>query len=104
MTAHVARYAIFLFGLIALYKIGGSSRRSSYTAVPVDEDEELDGLDAEIDALFRVLKTYEEEFALEHGRRVGSFQDIRPVASEYRRYKDMREAIARKRRRRSIGS
>jgi hypothetical protein len=41
-----------------------------------------------------MLRAYEKDFFKEHKRQVSSFADIRPVASNYRRYKEIKKAIA----------
>ena len=43
--------------------------------------------------LHQMLRTYEKDFYQAHGRQVSSFEDIRPVASQYRRYKEIKRAI-----------
>lgn len=41
-----------------------------------------------------MLRAYEKDFFREHRRQVSSFADIQPVASQYRRYKEIKKAIA----------
>jgi hypothetical protein len=43
-----------------------------------------------------MLRSYEKDFFKQHKRQVSSFADIRPVASQYRRYKEIKKAIAQK--------
>lgn len=44
--------------------------------------------------LHQMLRSYEKDFFREHNRQVSSFADIRPVAAQYRRYKEIKKAIA----------
>lgn len=55
---------------------------------------DLAALKAEKSTLHQMLRAYEKDFFKEHRRQVSSFADIRPVASQYRRYKDIKKAIA----------
>jgi len=41
-----------------------------------------------------MLRNYEKDFFKEHNRQVSSFDDIKPVAGQYRRYKEIKKAIA----------
>jgi hypothetical protein len=41
-----------------------------------------------------MLRSYEKDFYKENKRQVSSFADIKPVASQYRRYKEIKKAIA----------
>mmetsp|Transcript_20548 Transcript_20548/g.31393 ORF Transcript_20548/g.31393 Transcript_20548/m.31393 type:complete len:1253 (+) Transcript_20548:246-4004(+) len=43
--------------------------------------------------LHQMLRTYEKDFYQAHGRQVSSYEDIRPVAQQYRRYKEIKHAI-----------
>eukprot|EP00814_Leptocylindrus_danicus_P018715 CAMPEP_0116031434 /NCGR_PEP_ID=MMETSP0321-20121206/17507_1 /TAXON_ID=163516 /ORGANISM="Leptocylindrus danicus var. danicus, Strain B650" /LENGTH=1188 /DNA_ID=CAMNT_0003506549 /DNA_START=179 /DNA_END=3745 /DNA_ORIENTATION=+ len=43
--------------------------------------------------LHQMLRTYEKDFYQAHGRQVSSYEDIRPVAQQYRRYKEIKRAI-----------
>ncbi|GAX21645.1 hypothetical protein FisN_29Hh082 [Fistulifera solaris] len=54
----------------------------------------LNSLRAEKAELHQMLRSYERDFYEKHGRQVSSFSDIRPVASQYRRYKEIKRAIA----------
>ena len=51
-------------------------------------------LKAEKSQLHQMLRSYEKDFFREHKRQVSSFADIKPVASQYRRYKEIKKAIA----------
>lgn len=69
-----------------------SDAPSTPTGAPTSQD--LAALKAEKSKLHQMLRSYEKDFFKEHRRQVSSFQDIRPVASQYRRYKDIKKAIA----------
>lgn len=56
--------------------------------------QDLAALKAEKGTLHQMLRSYEKDFFKEHKRQVSSFADIRPVASQYRRYKEIKKAIA----------
>jgi hypothetical protein len=56
--------------------------------------QDLAALKAEKGRLHQMLRSYEKDFYKEHKRQVSSFTDIRPVASQYRRYKEIKKAIA----------
>jgi len=56
--------------------------------------QDLAALKAEKATLHQMLRSYEKDFFKEHKRQVSSFADIRPVASQYRRYKEIKKAIA----------
>ena len=43
--------------------------------------------------LHQTLRSYERNFFQTHGRQVSSFEDIRPVAAQYRRYKEIKRTI-----------
>ena len=55
---------------------------------------ELANLKTEKAKLHQMLRSYEKDFFKEHGRQVSSFAEIKPVASQYRRYKEIKKAIA----------
>eukprot|EP00566_Odontella_aurita_P009829 CAMPEP_0113550712 /NCGR_PEP_ID=MMETSP0015_2-20120614/14130_1 /TAXON_ID=2838 /ORGANISM="Odontella" /LENGTH=421 /DNA_ID=CAMNT_0000451541 /DNA_START=1 /DNA_END=1266 /DNA_ORIENTATION=- /assembly_acc=CAM_ASM_000160 len=55
---------------------------------------DLAALKAEKQQLHQMLRSYEKDFYKLHSRQVSSFADIRPVASQYRRYKEIKKAIA----------
>lgn len=56
--------------------------------------QDLAALRAEKGRLHQMLRSYEKDFFRENQRQVSSFADIRPVASQYRRYKEIKKAIA----------
>jgi hypothetical protein len=56
--------------------------------------QELSQLKIEKARLHQMLRSYEKDFYREHGRQVSSFAEIKPVASQYRRYKEIKKAIA----------
>jgi len=58
--------------------------------------QDLASLKAEKASLHQKLRSYEKDFYRQHHRQVSSFQDIRPVAAQYRRYKEIKKAIAQK--------
>jgi hypothetical protein len=45
-------------------------------------------------SLHRLLRNYEKDFSRKNGRQVSCFEDIRPVARQYRKYKEIKKAIA----------
>ena len=55
---------------------------------------DLAALTAEKGRLHQMLRSYEKDFFREHKRQVSSFADIRPVAGQYRRYKEIKKQIA----------
>lgn len=58
--------------------------------------QDLASLKAEKATLHQMLRSYEKDFYRQHKRQVSSFADIRPVAQQYRRYKEIKKEIARK--------
>lgn len=58
--------------------------------------QDMASLKAEKATLHQMLRSYEKDFFKQHKRQVSSFADIRPVASQYRRYKEIKKAIAQK--------
>ena len=56
--------------------------------------QDLSALKAEKGKLHQMLRSYEKDFFKEHKRQVSSFADIKPVASQYRRYKEIKKQIA----------
>ena len=56
--------------------------------------QDLASLKAEKGQLHQMLRSYEKDFFKLHNRQVSSFADIRPVASQYRRYKEIKKAIS----------
>lgn len=69
-----------------------SSRQPEGDLASLNTD--LASLKTEKAELHQMLRSYEREFSREHGRQVSSFNDIRPVHAQYRRYKDVKRAIA----------
>lgn len=65
--------------------------------------QDLQALKLEKGTLHQMLRKYEKEFFREHRRQVSSFTDIRPVASQYRRYKEIKKLIANLQRNRRQG-
>jgi DNA replication and checkpoint protein len=55
---------------------------------------DLAALKVEKGNLHTMLRSFEKEFFRENRRQVSSFADIKPVASQYRRYKEIKKAIA----------
>ncbi|KAG7346274.1 hypothetical protein IV203_005342 [Nitzschia inconspicua] len=70
----------------------GNRTPASTTGQTTSQD--LSVLKAEKGRLHQMLRSYEKDFYREHQRQVSSFADIRPVASQYRRYKEIKKAIA----------
>jgi hypothetical protein len=56
--------------------------------------QDLSTLKVEKGQLHQMLRSYEKDFYKENKRQVSSFADIKPVASQYRRYKEIKKAIA----------
>ena len=56
--------------------------------------QDLAALKTEKGKLHQMLRSYEKDFFKEHRRQVSSFADIKPVASQYRRYKEIKKAIS----------
>merc|ERR1712151_970398 len=80
-------------------RVNRNNRRSpppvaSSAASGSSPSQELSALRAEKGQLHQMLRAYEKDFLREHRRQVSSFADIRPVASQYRRYKEIKRAIA----------
>lgn len=79
-------------------------RRASKDSPPTPESsqvtkefaptQDLNALRTEKSELHQMLRSYERDFFEKHRRQVSSFSDIRPVASQYRRYKEIKRAIA----------
>ena len=79
--------------------MGQSRRRMNRTESPPvaassSVPQEIAALKKEKQQLHQMLRSYERDFYRDHGRQVSSFADIKPVASQYRRYKDIKKAIA----------
>lgn len=60
---------------------------------PGAPSQDLAALKAEKGQLHQMLRSYEKDFFKEHNRQVSSFADIKPVASQYRRYKEIKKTI-----------
>ena len=77
-----------------------ASQSEANTAAPapseVSPSQDLASLKAEKGTLHQMLRSYEKDFFKQHKRQVSSFADIRPVAGQYRRYKEIKKAIAQK--------
>jgi len=54
----------------------------------------LAGLKTEKQTLHQMLRSYEKDFFNLHSRQVSCYADIRPVASQYRRYKEIKKQIS----------
>eukprot|EP00934_Nitzschia_sp_Nitz4_P003127 Nitzschia sp. Nitz4//scaffold166_size90379//458//4141//NITZ4_005044-RA/size90379-processed-gene-0.37-mRNA-1//1//CDS//3329538157//3117//frame0 len=67
----------------------GSTASSADTTL-----QDLASLKAEKGRLHQMLRAYEKKFFKEHKRQVSSFTDIRPVAGQYRKYKEIKRAIS----------
>ena len=69
----------------------------SSSSVPISSPQapaqDLATLKAEKGRLHQMLRSFERDFFRENQRQVQSFADIRPVASQYRRYKEIKRAI-----------
>jgi len=68
----------------------GSDSPTSSSHIPDD----IRALKEEKGNLHQMLRSYEKDFFREHNRQVSSFADIKPVAAQYRRYKEIKKAIA----------
>jgi hypothetical protein len=71
--------------------INAASTNSTGSAPLANQD--LAELKGEKQRLHQMLRAYEKDFYREHKRQVSSFADIKPVASQYRRYKEIKKAI-----------
>lgn len=72
--------------------------RSRRTETPpnipsVSTRQDLSALKTEKQHLHQMLRSYEKDFFRMHNRQVSSYADIRPVASQYRRYKEIKRKI-----------
>jgi hypothetical protein len=54
---------------------------------------DMDALQEEKKSLHAYLKAYERDFSRQHNRPVMRHEDIQPVASEYQRYKDLKQLV-----------
>lgn len=70
-----------------------SSSLRNQTGSPMP-GQDLQTLKAEKGRLHQMLRSFERDFYRENQRQVQSFADIRPVAAQYRRYKEIKKAIA----------
>ncbi len=71
-----------------------NTRRNQLPMSPAtNNNADLQALKAEKQSLHSMLRQYEKDFFREHRRQVSSFTDIRPVANQYRRYKEIKKAI-----------
>jgi hypothetical protein len=59
----------------------------------VSTRQDLSALKTEKQHLHQMLRSYEKDFFRMHNRQVSSYADIRPVASQYRRYKEIKRKI-----------
>lgn len=80
-------------------KRSGNKKQPSFSDTPStpsgqDPSQDLAALKVEKGKLHQMLRSYEKDFFKEHKRQVSSFADIKPVASQYRRYKEIKKAIA----------
>jgi len=67
---------------------GGKATSSSTSS------QDLPGLKTEKQTLHQMLRSYEKDFYNLHNRQVSCYADIRPVASQYRRYKEIKKQIS----------
>jgi len=74
-------------------RISTTSASTNPTVSPAPT-QDLTTLRAEKSRLHQMLRSFERDFFRENQRQVQSFADIRPVASQYRRYKEIKRAIA----------
>jgi len=85
-------------GLADIHEPQRTSARASLSSEPSTPagapSQDLAALKAEKGQLHQMLRSYEKDFFKLHNRQVSSFADIRPVASQYRRYKEIKKAIA----------
>lgn len=71
------------------------SRPDSYKRTPTSpgSQQDIGALKTEKQALHQMLRSYEKDFYKKYNRQVSSYADIRPVASQYRRYKEIKKQI-----------
>ena len=62
-------------------------------AVPPPQGPDLQALKNEKQHLHQMLRSYERDFFRINNRQVSSYNDIKPVASQYRRYKEIKKSI-----------
>jgi len=72
-----------------------SSRMQSESSnsLPPAQGQDLQALRTEKQHLHQMLRAYERDFFRINNRQVSSYNDIRPVASQYRRYKEIKKSI-----------
>ena len=72
-----------------------ATRRPSEQSNPVPpaQGQDLQALRTEKQHLHQMLRAYERDFFRINNRQVSSYNDIRPVASQYRRYKEIKKSI-----------
>ena len=75
-------------GMVTTVSMSGSTSPSSAPS------QDLAALKVEKGQLHQMLRSYEKDFFRLHNRQVSSFADIRPVASQYRRYKEIKKSIS----------
>merc|ERR1712037_288269 len=72
-----------------------SSKGQTSTSLNLDGNgKNLELLKEEKQLLHQKLRSFEKDFFLNNNREVSSYADIRPVAKQYRRYKDIKRKIA----------
>jgi len=64
------------------------------SSAPTVPPQDLSVLKTEKQQLHQMLRSYEKDFFRENNRQVSSFADIKPVASQYRRYKEIKKQIS----------
>ena len=74
-------------------RVPNRSSRRQPEPTPVSRGQDLTALKTEKQHLHQMLRAYEKDFFRINNRQVSSYQDIRPVASQYRRYKDIKKSI-----------
>jgi len=79
---------------ISLSNSSATSSLSSGAPSGTSTSDRLEALKGEKARLHQMLRSYERDFFREYQRQVSSFSDIRPVASQYRRYKEIKKSIA----------
>ena len=70
-----------------------SNNTSSSPTSNSGQQQDLGALKTEKQALHQMLRSYEKDFFKKYSRQVSSYADIRPVASQYRRYKEIKKSI-----------
>lgn len=72
----------------------GSRSPSGKVTTSGNLSQDLAGLKTEKQTLHQMLRSYEKDFFNKHNRQVSCYADIRPVASQYRRYKEIKKQIS----------